>query len=364
MATPASLIPELEDAISNGSTARRAEMLRRITSLFIDNANNYSEDHVGVFDDVLVRLIAEIETKTLTELSRRLSPIENAPIQLMRRLAGDDDIQVAGPVLKQSKRLNENDLVDIANKKGSEHLLAISGRGQIGEAVTEVLVRRGDQEVVRNVANNRGAKLSEKSFAALVGRAQRDDVLAEMVGLRPDVPAHLFRQLIAQAAEVVQTRLLVASPPEVQSEIKRVLVEVSREIGTRAASVRDYDAARQTALEMQRKGLLDEKQVAQFAREGQFEQMVAALSVLCAVPLDVVERLLTGNRVDPVLILCRAIGFGWGSVRSIIGARPDAKATSAQKLDDCFSNYERLSPATAQRVVRFWQVRQADAETR
>jgi uncharacterized protein (DUF2336 family) len=363
MATPASLIPELEDAISSGSAARHAEMLRRITSLFIDNANNYNEDHVGVFDDVLVRLIAEIESKTLAELARRLSPIDNAPIQLMRRLAEDDDIHVAGPVLKQSKRLDENDLVDIANQKGPEHLLAISGRTRIGEALTEVLVKRGDQDVVRNVANNRGAKFSEASFATLVGRAETDNVLAEMVGLRPDVPAHLFRRLVAQAAEVVQTRLLAASPPEVQSEIKRILVEVSREIGTKAAPARNYDAARQITLDMQRNGMLDEKQVVHFAREGQFEQMVAALSALCAVPLDVVERLLTGDRIDPVLILCRAIGFGWVSVRTIIGARPGGKATSSQKLDDCFSNYERLSQATAQRVVRFWQVRQADAET-
>jgi uncharacterized protein (DUF2336 family) len=362
MATPASLIPELEDAISNGSAERRTEMLRRITNLFVDGANNFNEDHVGVFDDVLVRLITEIETKTLAELSHRLSPVDNAPIQLMRRLAGDDDIRVAGPVLKQSKRLDENDLVDIANTKGAGHLLAISGRNQIAEAVTDILVRRGDQDVVRSVANNQGAKLSEASFAALVGRAETDDVLAERVGLRADVPVHLFRRLVAQATEVVQSRLLAASRPEVQSEIKRVLVEVSQEVGIKAAPMRDYTTAQQTALDMRRQGTLDEKQIARFAREGQFEQMTAALSALCAVPLDVVERLLTGDRIDPVLILCRAIGFGWPTVRTIIVARPDRKAASSQKLDDSFSNYERLSQATAQRVVRFWQVRRQEVE--
>jgi uncharacterized protein (DUF2336 family) len=359
MAAPASIIPELEDVISNGTAERRAEMLRRVTTLFIDGANNYNEDHVGIFDGVLLRLASEIETRALAELARRLSPIDNAPIQLMRRLAKDDNIAVAGPVLKQSMRLAESDLIDIASKQGPDHLLAISGRRHIGEAVTDVLVKRGDQKVMRSVANNQGAKFSEASFTVLIKRAEGDDVLAETVGLRPDLPLHLIHQLIAQATEVVQERLLAASRPEVQSEIKRVLAEVSREVGTKVSLSRDRTALR-LALDMRRAGILDERQIARMAYEGRFEEMTAALSVLCAVPFDVVDRLLQGERIDPMLILCKAGGFEWPTVRTIIEARLDRKAVSSQKIDDCLSNYERLSQATAQRVVRFWQLGQTD----
>ena len=62
-----------------------------------------------------------------------------------------------------------------------------------------------------------------------------------------------------------------------------------------------------------------------------------------------------------MLILARAAGFGWPTVREIIGARPGAKA-SAQVLDAAFENFERLTTATAQRVVRFWQVRLGTGE--
>jgi uncharacterized protein (DUF2336 family) len=361
MATPASLIPELEDVISNGSAERRAELLLRITSLFIDGAAQYNEDHVGVFDDVLVRLISEIESKTLAELAHRLSPVDNAPIQLMRRLATDDDIAVAGPVLKRSVRLGEADLIEIASRKGPDHLLAISERNHLGEAVTDVLVNRGDREVVRSVANNQGAKFSEASFTALVRKAEGDGVLAERVGLRPDLPLQLFRQLVAEATEVVQKRLLAVSRPEAQSEIKRVLVEVSREVGAKAAP-RDYRNAQRTVLEMRRAGTLDEAQVARFARAGQIEELAAALSVLCAVSIEVVDRLLTGDRIDPILILCKAVGFEWSTVRAVVIARADPRA-SGQKLDDSFANYERLSQATAQRVVRFWQGRRVEGDT-
>src|ERR1700681_775639 len=114
MAALASLIPELEDVLAHGSADRRAETLRRIAELFIDGSGRYDQDHVALFDDVLSSLIVEIETRTLAELARRLAPVTNAPLKVIRRLARDDDISVAGPVLLQSERLAETDLVDIA----------------------------------------------------------------------------------------------------------------------------------------------------------------------------------------------------------------------------------------------------------
>src|SRR6185295_11792987 len=112
-----SIIPELEDVIQHGSPERRAKALERITTLFLDGANRFTDDHVQVFDDILGRLIEEIETKARSELSARLAPVGNAPVQVVRALAQDDDIAVAGPVLAQSRRLGESDLVDIAKTK-------------------------------------------------------------------------------------------------------------------------------------------------------------------------------------------------------------------------------------------------------
>src|SRR5712672_3187409 len=136
MSASASLIPELEDVIQHGSQNKRAATVKRIANLFIDGAPHFNEDHIGLFDDVLCRLIVEIET--------------NAPMELMRQLAHDDDIAVAGPVLTQSVRLGETELVELAKTKGQAHLAVIAGREGIGEAVTDVLVRRGDAEVMHN----------------------------------------------------------------------------------------------------------------------------------------------------------------------------------------------------------------------
>src|SRR6201991_3571491 len=123
-----SIIAELEDAVRGGSSARRVETLRQVTDLFLNDGERLSEDQVKVFDDVLCLLIARVETRARAELSKRLAPLDYAPFEVIKHLAWDDDIGVAGEVLTHSSRLGAEALRDIASTKGQDHLFAISAR--------------------------------------------------------------------------------------------------------------------------------------------------------------------------------------------------------------------------------------------
>jgi uncharacterized protein (DUF2336 family) len=359
MGAPASLLPELEDVVQHGSAEKRAETLRRITTLFLEGADRFNDDHVALFDDVIGCLIEEIEAKALAELARRIAPVANAPAGVVSQLAKSDDIAIAGPVLKQAK-LGDSDLQFIAEKKSQAHLLALSTRLGIGEALSDILVQRGNLDVARSVATNHNAQLSEDSFTALVQRAEQDGVLAEKVGMRDDIPPRLFRQLLIQATEVVRKRLLAQAKPETQAEIRRVLTKVSEEVAAKAAP-RNYAAAMATVRALHKEGKLTEADIANFAKAGKYEETIAALATVCAVPVEVVDRLMSGERADPVMILARAANFGWSTVKEIICARPGSKPSS-QTIDAARENFARLTAATAQRVVRFWQVRQGTGE--
>lgn len=330
-------------------------MLRRITDLFLGGADQFAPEHVGIFDDVIGFLIAEIETQALAELSRRIAPVPNAPDGVVRKLAINDDIAVAGPVLRRTP-LADADLEQIAETRGQGHLLAISERPGLTEALTNILVRRGDGAVARSVVTNRQARFSPDSFSKLVQRAKLDGVLAERIGSRTDIPPHLFRQLVLQATEVVQKRLLASARPETREEILRVLSQVSDAVGATAAP-RNYDAALAIVRDMQKDGRLNEAAITGFARNQKYEETIAGLATLSAVPVETVDRLMSGDRSDPVIILARAANFGWETVRAIIESRGGARGTSTQAIDAAKQNYDMLSPATAERVVRFWQVR-------
>jgi uncharacterized protein (DUF2336 family) len=362
MSSVVSLIPELEEALERGSAERRAQLVRRLTSCFLERASRLNDEHVGVFDEVLTRLAEGIETKARMELSRSLAPVRNAPVRVVRRLARDEDIAVAGPVLKQSPRLREADLIDIARNKSQAHLLVISGRAGIGEPVTDVLLRRGDAAVVRSLAGNDLARLSAEGLIGLVERAGKDDLLAKKVGRRTDIPSDLLADLVRRATAAVRQRLLAGATPERQAELRRVLAKVSRELGT-GAGARALSNARATIAALQRRGELNESALLDFADRGQHEELVAALALLSGVAFEVVDHLVHGKRPDPILILSKSCGFGWTTAKAIIMARQGGGA-AAKGLDAACADFERLSATTAQRVMRFWQVQADEAPAR
>jgi uncharacterized protein (DUF2336 family) len=172
------LIDELEDAIASGSPEKRLDSLWRVIDLFTDGAGRYSDEQIALFDGVILRLAAEIEAKARAKLARRLASVARAPVKVIRSLAFDDDTSVACPVLSRSERLEDADLIATAAAKSQDHLHAIAQRTSLSAAVTDVLVDRGDRQVVRSVAKNAGARFSVAGFGKLVARARGDETLA------------------------------------------------------------------------------------------------------------------------------------------------------------------------------------------
>src|SRR5947208_15452112 len=138
--SPGNLLDELQSTLTHGTVARRVETLRRVTDLFINGAVDYSDDQIGLFDDVFQCLIDHIETSAKTLLANRLAAIDTAPPPTIRALAFDDVIEVAGPVLSQSARPHDDRLIENARSKSQAHLMAISTRKVLSGAVTDVLV--------------------------------------------------------------------------------------------------------------------------------------------------------------------------------------------------------------------------------
>jgi uncharacterized protein (DUF2336 family) len=191
MSTVQSLIAELDDVLLNASYEQMLSILQRVTDLFVERAPTYASDHVAVFDEVFARLVGKAERPALVELSSKLAPVENAPANVIDRLARHDDIAISGPVLLKSSALSERTLALVAKEKSEKHLSAIAGREQIGEVVTDVLVDRCTSELACKVTSNKGAHLSEIGFVKLINRAKGDKILAAAIEGRSDLPPEL-----------------------------------------------------------------------------------------------------------------------------------------------------------------------------
>ena len=348
-----SIIAELEDAVRGGSSARRVETLRQVTDLFLNDGDRLNDEQVKVFDDVLCLLIARVETRAKAELSKRLAPLDYAPFDVIQCLAWDDDISVAGDVLTHSSRLSADALAEIAGSKGQEHLLAIAVRENLPEAVTDAIVGRGDGRVIRRLAGNDSARFSEAGYSSIVARAEGDDELVEILGLRIDLPVKLLRDLLRRAKDAVRARLLAIAPAAVQAEIRKVLDDIAREP---AQPGRNYGVVEQLVRLMAGLKELDDAAVYNFAEAKKFPEVTVALAVLNDVSVEMIARLLEGPRADLILIPCRSGRLNWPTVEAILRNRPVPYPIDDQTLEVAQRDYRKLSMETAQRTIRFWQL--------
>jgi uncharacterized protein (DUF2336 family) len=351
-----SIIAELEDAVRSGSSEKRVTTLRQVTNLFLHDAERLSEEQIKVFDDVMCLLIARVESRARAELGTRLAPIDYAPSEVIQHLARDNEIAVAGSVLANSSRVRTSTLVEIASTKGQDHLLAISGRMNLPEAVTDVIVDRGERQVIRKLANNASARFSDAGYSGIIARVDADDELIEILGLRSDLPHKFHRDLLQRATDAVRARLMANAPPELQQEIKRVLKTIAGAAGEEKSSARDFSRAEALVKLLKDHNELDDAAVIKFANEKKFGEMAASLAVLNNVPTDLMARLLEGPRSDLVLIPCKSAGLSWPAVEQVLRNRPLKQPIAEQTLKLACKDYGKLSAETAQRTVRFWLI--------
>lgn len=355
MNTDGSLLRDLDEAVLRGTPESRTRALWHATDLMI--AGRYSEDEIWTFGEVVGRLADEIEVAARARLARRLAAFDHAPRNIIHKLAFDDSIEVAGPVLQQSERIETGALVDNASSKSQSHLLAISKRKSIEAAVTDVLVTRGDQEVVNSVANNNGARFSDFGFLHMIQRAEGDSILAERLGLRKDIPRQLFQQLIAKASDDVRQRLQRERPAMVE-QIQSSVAEVAGELQSKFGPVsRSYFVAKRVLASQHRLGNLNENSISLYARAHKIEEVTIGLSLLCALPADVIERALFDKNREMLLILAKALDFSWATTMALLFLGAKDHRVTAKELRDTETEFGRLMIETSRSVLEFYQSR-------
>ena len=357
MTVAASLIPELDEIIRHGDPKRRAEAARRIAELFFEDATKLRPDHVDLFDQILIDLVPHAELIARAEMAERLSLFANAPRILVGRLARENEIMVAAPLLRRSPVLDEDTLLEIAQIKRQGHLLAMTERKSLSSDLTDVIVARGDREVVRRAAGNAGAQFSDSGYSELIRRAGQDGVLTLTVGQRADLSDQRLKDLLAGSLDVIRRRLFDIVKPERQDAIKQAMAEITG-APERAESRRDFAPAQRTILALHEAGNLSEAALLNFAKVYRYEEAVAALAAMSGVKIGTLDNLIQGERYDPILIVGKAIGLEWATVRALILLRlgPNRTAAAAD-LENARVNFQRLMPSTAERVVGFWKTR-------
>jgi Uncharacterised protein conserved in bacteria (DUF2336) len=348
-----SLIDELNEAVSSGGDAHRLRILERITDLFAAGSRGYSSDQIALFDDVLQELAADIEVQARARLAQRLAHINTSPLGIVRSLAFDDAIVVAEPVLKYSQQLSDADLAENARTKSQEHLLAIAQRLKLSEAVTDVLVDRGDHRVVDTMVKNRGARISLSGYEKLTHKARRDRKLTLALSRRSDLPRQYYLKLLETASASVRAKM-ERDNPQAADEIRDTIDEVATAIqheareGSRRHANAERDATRCANVKP-----FTEANVHAPARKQEFARTAIALSKLCRFPVDAVERALLDKGEDMILVLAKAAGCSWTTTRELLLMHVAERNLQPTDLERTFERYKKLSRDVARDVISF-----------
>lgn len=350
------LIAELDTVWNAAPPDRRTRILRQVAGLFLEDAHRLSEQQVGVFDEVFVRLMGSIEPQTLTTLSRSLADLDLVPQELARRLANHDDSDVAAPILRKCVCLPEAELIDIAWMRAEEHLCAIAGRTHVSRELTDVLLLRGDSSVLHALAGNPGAEITNSGFAMLVDAAERDDGVASALVSRDDLPPGVLADLIARATPRQQAQILKSVSPDVQDRIRPVIAARAAGAAAKPPATIDYTEARATVLALNNAGQLNDSSVNRFAIRQEHRNVVAALAQLATVPVETIAPLMEAADITGLAIACRASRLNWNTTAAIVTNRINSQAVALQELEAVRKMFEMMPLSTAQRTIRFGSI--------
>ncbi|TPQ32824.1 hypothetical protein C2U70_20850 [Bradyrhizobium guangdongense] len=358
------LVDELESIFASKDVAQRATILRRVTDLFVGGSGRFSDDQIELFDDVMGRLVETIERDARAQFGRNLAGLSDAPPKTIRALALDDAIEVAGPVLQRSERIGDDGLVEVARLKGQDHLLAISNRKVLAETVTDVLVDRGNAAVLSSTARNGGARFSGRGVVNLVEKAQADGGLALSIWSRADIPRQNLIRLFADASEAVRTQMVELDPRRAVL-IAAAVAEASDQLqGLTRAATDEFAKAMSYVQSLHVAGELKEAQIHAFANEGSFDKVTAALSLVCDLPIAVVERAFVQTQTDQILVMARAVDLSWVTTVALLLLRAGVSGSSRPELDRCFTSFSKLQTKTAQTALQFYRMREKAAGAR
>ena len=127
-----------------------------------------------------------------------------------------------------------------------------------------------------------------------------------------------MKDLLAGSIDIVRRRLFEVVKPERQ--VRDQAGDAARSPASPSRSRADATSRRRSARSWRciDAGELNEAALLGFAKAYKYEESIAALSAMSGVKIATLDRLISGDRYDPILIVGKTIGLEWATVRALI----------------------------------------------
>lgn len=325
------------------SSDSRRQLLNAVTDLFLldDAPNEASQAHYG---DIALRSLPHFDSESRQHYAERVAATPALPRDVAVTLASDPEADVARLVLKLSPVLTDTDLAAIAVSQSQRHLMAIAERARLSESVTDILVERGDRQVLHTVSANEGASLSDKGFDTLIERGGRDEEINLAISARSDLTPDRAQRVMRIVEQISDEGGLWSQPSsdaltlarqarQQRLEIKLLLVDL-------AAGTRPLDEI-----------------VTMLAEEDRAFHLALVFAQVASLSTDQALRVLMQRDTSGIAVACRALGISGPAFEAILTLRARRLMFAKAVTEDDLRAYLALDPAMAERTMRFLKLK-------
>lgn len=339
-------------------SGQRRELLREVTDLFFETSGSRNTRESALFDDVLKLVAAEMQDEVLAELATVFANAPDAPVGLMRDLA-NHSFEVAGPVLQNSKALDEQTLLHVVNYQSQQHIKAVAQRDTVSEALSDAIVRAGDDNALDALIRNDGAEISRTSMETAVDRARRNSQLHEGVVKRRDMPLDLLNEMYfvveGRLRDQILTRNAAVDPETLEQALSKARARLNKSAGDLSAEAKNamtFIQAKKNA------GELSARLLVSLYREAKQMHFLYGLAELTHLDHQTVATLLERKDVDGLAMICRAANIErplFVTLAVLVGGGDDAMS----RAEEFGRMYNAVPIEAAQRAIRFFKVRKS-----
>ena len=348
----------LADLAKETTSEGRRELLRKVTEA-LDPSTAMGAAEIAEFDEIVAAVASDFSAQIRAQIARLVASSLSPFSHTAHRFALDD-IEVARPVLESSEALSEDTLLKVVSQKSQDHMMAVTRRRRISEAVSQALVERGNDAVVTSLLTNQKAEIGSQAYDLVAKRAETSQALQAPLVRRSSVPAELLNGLYtkveADLRREIITKFASISPEDLEAAFQRTRERVSSSY----AQPEDFDLSKRRIDRMERKGTLIPPVLVALMREGPSARtsFKIALAQLSGIDYPVVERVVEEGDLDTLALLCRGAHFDRALYVSLaVGLdRSDSALAGAEQFGDL---YESVPIQAAQRAIRFWKIRAA-----
>ncbi|WP_417669991.1 DUF2336 domain-containing protein [Roseibium sp.] len=336
------------------NSSRSAELARHVATLFAFTSDRCSAEQVDIYDSVLLRLVGMVEAEVRKFVAEQMAGLRRGPEGTIRKLAGDD-IEIAEPILRKSTVLRDADLVEIASDMGNGHLVAIAKREVISEAVSDILVDRGDLSVKRLVAANSGATLSDGAMLHLISDAAADATMQMSLSERADLASHHIQKLVQVASEEVRKLLLARGEQDAAARLPEAADIAAQRMTNEYWLARyDFETARNRILLLAKRGMVTEATLRRFASEDRFPESVAAFAWMVRCGVEEVSHWMVRADPEPFLIIAKASGLSSITVSGLLSIGPWRHRLSPETRGAAMKTFNAMTVSEAERRMAHW----------